>query len=584
MSVNTTPAVYIPEIVEHILSYLVPCQLRFGPNRVCKLWRTVCQGAMVNTTVWEHSTIEKKESSIIHQLEVTDVLIYHYFSWSKGTPIIGEAISNLSPNALQRIKKMVISGHGYTKDFSLDFISPLKSLTVLHIHPFTDRIVPIDTIFSMFPHLQELAIQVGCPSQRSELYRENPDDPWPVSVKNLRSLRFESMIIDLSLLEDLLRMCPYLFELQLVATTGWLNADRYQESNIFVIISTLCPNIKSFHFSEDSRPFTPDNLQTLSKAFPKLSSWSIREDYLLHLPDPMDSSIAMSLIPFVKQLTTLDLTTPPHMQQVCFPSKRLHHILCEAPNLIHLKARNTRLSPSHLLCYGSKVVNLWTCHKLETLHVSIEDLGLPHEHSSSRAIFAYLIKCCPRLRDICLWQSNLRLDLYSGFCLLSELKNLEKLVIATSRGDTVKPADLDWLSTNTNTNTTSSAAVLQQPTFWERLMGRSSSTGYGHDDIESIKRRDLAENENWERAMEQWKSQKQTGMITQQELRVAIHNASRLDNVIGIIKRNQEERSLERYCWPHLEVLRIRSCDLYDHAMDSKLRPHIVFQEPEILK
>ncbi|KAF9344762.1 hypothetical protein BGX26_003939 [Mortierella sp. AD094] len=482
----------------------------------------------------------KKQSEFAERLEATDILIYRYASWDKDTPIIAKAIGCLSSKAQKRIKKLVINGHG-------------------------DWAVPIDTLFSVFPNLQELTIKIGCPSHRSELLKETPQEKWPVSTKGLRSLTLESMVIELALLEDLLRVCPKLVELQLVAITGWVDADRYHGMSMFQVISKLCPGITSFHFSEDSRPFSPQNLQTLSKAFPKLSSWSIREDYLLHLLDPMDSSIALSLIPFVRQLTTLDLTAPPHMRQVIFPSKRLHHILREAPNLVHLKARSTRLSPSHMLCYGSETVNLWACRDLETLHVSIDDLALPHEHSASRTIFAYLVKCCPRLRDICLWQSNLRLDLYSGFCLLSELKDLEKLIVATSRGDTVKLKDLDWLST----------LAPSQPSLWERATQSWEST---EEDLGFLKRQEQADRESWERAVERWSAKK----IAQKEVREAIYSASCVTNVMDVLKEIQERRSFGEYCWPHLEALRIRSCDLWDKALDSRLRPHTVFQEMDV--
>ncbi|KAG0007495.1 hypothetical protein BGZ80_004597 [Entomortierella chlamydospora] len=561
----TTPAVDIPEIVEQILSYLAPCQLRFGPNRVSRLWHSICLRIITNTTVWDSVVYSKKQSEFAERLEATDTLIYRYASWDKDTPIIAKAISHLSSQALQRIKKLVVSGHGYTRDYSLESFSSLKSLTSLHVAPFSDWAVPIDTLFSVFPNLKELSIKIVCPSHRSELLREAPEEKWPISTRGLRSLRLESMVIDVALLEDLLRVCSKLVELQLVAVTGWLNADRYQGMSIFQVISRLCPSITSFHFSADGHPFSPQDLQALSKAFPKLQSWSIREDYLLHLPDPMDSSVALSLIPFVRQLTTLDLTSPPHMAQAIFPTKRLHYILCEAPNLIHLKARSSRLCPSHMLSYASDTVNLWACRNLETLHVSIDDLALPHEHSASRMIFAYLVKCCPRLRDVCLWQSNLRLDLYSGFCLMSELKGLEKLVIATSRGDTVKLKDLEWLS--------SSAPSL--PSRWGK---RARSCELSGGDLGFLKRQEQVDRESWERAVERWDPKK----ITHKEVREAIYSASCVANVTDVVQEIQDRRNAGVYCWPHLETLRIRSSDLWDKMLDSKLRPHTVFQETDI--
>ncbi|KAG0005005.1 hypothetical protein BGZ79_007317 [Entomortierella chlamydospora] len=180
-------------------------------------------------------------------------------------------------------------------------------------------------------------------------------------------------------------------------------------------------------------------------------------------------------------------------------------------------------------------------------------------------IFAYLVKCCPRLRDVCLWQSNLRLDLYSGFCLMSELKGLEKLVIATSRGDTVKLKDLEWLS--------SSAPSL--PSRWGK---RARSCELSGGDLGFLKRQEQVDRESWERAVERWDPKK----ITHKEVREAIYSASCVANVTDVVQEIQDRRNAGVYCWPHLETLRIRSSDLWDKMLDSKLRPHTVFQETDI--
>ncbi|KAF9953292.1 hypothetical protein BGZ65_004774, partial [Modicella reniformis] len=62
-------------------------------------------------------------------------------------------------------------------------------------------------------------------------------------------------------------------------------------------------------------------------------------------------------------------------------------------------------------------------------------------------IYAYMTKCCPRLRDISIRYSDLNFELESGLCLLSELKDLEKLVLATTASHSLTDHDLDWLST-----------------------------------------------------------------------------------------------------------------------------------------
>ncbi|KAF9399973.1 hypothetical protein BGX21_005211 [Mortierella sp. AD011] len=73
--------------------------------------------------------------------------------------------------------------------------------------------------------------------------------------------------------------------------------------------------------------------------------------------------------------------------------------------------------------------------------------------------FAYLVRCCPRLQSISIRDSDLRLQLESGLCLLSELKDLENLMIYTTSGYSLQERDLDWLST----------LDVQQLSIWDRL-------------------------------------------------------------------------------------------------------------------
>ncbi|KAG0050378.1 hypothetical protein BGZ83_004843 [Gryganskiella cystojenkinii] len=92
---------------------------------------------------------------------------------------------------------------------------------------------------------------------------------------------------------------------------------------------------------------------------------------------------------------------------------------------------------------------IWACRKLQTLHISLKSMStstalLPgttlrtsfpfNKRSSSspdqsRAIFGYLSRVLPLLRDLALSKSRLNLTLEGGFCLLTRMRDLEKLTL-----------------------------------------------------------------------------------------------------------------------------------------------------------
>ncbi|KAF9108357.1 hypothetical protein BGX27_008362 [Mortierella sp. AM989] len=96
---------------------------------------------------------------------------------------------------------------------------------------------------------------------------------------------------------------------------------------------------------------------------------------------------------------------------------------------------------------------IWACHNLRTFQVSLKPMDdcaiepMEKQTLPMRNFFAYLVKCCPRLEDIRIEQSDLRLNPETGLCLLSELGHLERLHITTTCQKVYARGDFGWLST-----------------------------------------------------------------------------------------------------------------------------------------
>ncbi|KAF9355330.1 hypothetical protein BGX26_006699 [Mortierella sp. AD094] len=81
---------------------------------------------------------------------------------------------------------------------------------------------------------------------------------------------------------------------------------------------------------------------------------------------------------------------------------------------------------------------------LLTLRISIQKDDL----LSSRQMIAYIVNVCPKLRELKLRDDGLDLSLKGGLCLLSGLRDLERLEIETRDGYPFQAKDMEWIRTD----------------------------------------------------------------------------------------------------------------------------------------
>ncbi|GJJ74423.1 hypothetical protein EMPS_06781 [Entomortierella parvispora] len=313
-------------------------------------------------------------------------------------------------------------------------------------------------------------------------------------------------------------------------------------------LAQWCPRLESIQLSHPDSTLSSSDIRLLLRLFPQvhslgfstrdivpavMSQLRMKNDDASPPPPPRSihplqgrphaaqylAPIITSIIPHTLVLNTITLleiypSQSPFNEAVL--NQVLHDFLCDAPNLLHLKAEHVqfyieyfdivprRSEPQDGILTGdpqddagyesdgerglpvatpapitataaagstttiSHTVpiladsterqwpRVWACRKLQTLHLSFK--SLPSSSSSSattssstssftlvstfpfnkrsssspeqsRAIFGYLSRACPSLRVVTLAKSRLNLTLEGGFCLLTRMKDLEKLTL-----------------------------------------------------------------------------------------------------------------------------------------------------------
>ncbi|KAF9541505.1 hypothetical protein EC957_003003 [Mortierella hygrophila] len=119
-------------------------------------------------------------------------------------------------------------------------------------------------------------------------------------------------------------------------------------------------------------------------------------------------------------------------------------------------ANNSQWSTSKTKTWG------WACRNLETLHLGFKakETHTPNDHDDmkarkrliteeSRILFGFIARNCPQLRDLHIRKYSLDLSLEGGLCLLTQLRELEQLVIwSQTKGFRLREKDVDWIGYN----------------------------------------------------------------------------------------------------------------------------------------
>ncbi|KAG0049027.1 hypothetical protein BGZ83_006126 [Gryganskiella cystojenkinii] len=229
-------------------------------------------------------------------------------------------------------------------------------------------------------------------------------------------------------------------------------SDRTEKQNFWIQLAESCPELEAIHFSEelDLAFSIPMDL------FPGVQEWGL--DCETKNPGLMFKILADNKLE--DRLTTLELLTADSQigsQYASFSytqrDKLLRRVLCSAPQLLHLKTGLLRISSHVFWDEQNPEWTIWACRGLRTLSMRLD--GHMKYSATSRHVFGYLSRVCPRLEDLSIVLRCPTFALESGLCLLTRLQYLQRLEVISDYagphyGDRFPVRDFGWITEITN--------------------------------------------------------------------------------------------------------------------------------------
>ncbi|KAF8947938.1 hypothetical protein BGZ47_007206 [Haplosporangium gracile] len=365
-----------------------------------------------------------------------------------------------------------------------DILPYMSTLTVLRICPTTGESFDMNEILVSCPLLEVFHL---LPTEKLRVFGpwdimtklRNAQNQAPTGKRNpraqlpLQSLILRNVFFYQSCIEELLNYTPHLTELQLVVWSPDEDSTFDPPSFYQHLQSLEQLSLDSFHFSFEGKfdDNTPELKEMARKICPNRNKW-------LFWTGDLTPAMTRSLMEQQNVVTTLELVY--NQPVICGPNGLLHQYLCASPQLLHLRASNTAYLFDHLdlhqrtllyeghfsdpltagQSYGSARPGVWACRGLKTLHIAFDSQTdrLLFAPVCLRIVFGYLTRVVPRLQDLqivilsCFSYGRgnvgppLRLTLQSGFCLLSRLRNLEKIRIGCDGGSVdCQRSDIEWM-------------------------------------------------------------------------------------------------------------------------------------------
>ncbi|KAF9299513.1 hypothetical protein BGZ88_006553 [Linnemannia elongata] len=367
-----------------------------------------------------------------------------------------------------------------------------------------------------------------------------PLEALPVQSR-LGTLEIAHLILTPGAVETVIDACSSLRQLSIWQAYP-AQFTKQDSTQIIRRVASSCLHLNTFHFSIQGWGWTnADMAMFLDYQPPNLTGWSFSDkDIEMNLPSMALSPSVQSRPPQTPLCRTLQSTnslllTNHHQRLTLLELKRtprnngrdrvpdvqcagaLHQFLCNAPCLQHLLAPNVVLEIENLdinnilqqerLCQNNiksqpwsaqgTLPPLWACRGLRTLHVTFDhDQGIVYQGASAASgkgkdvstldsliIFGYLSRFCPDLRDLQMRRWSTTVSMEAGFCLLSRLRRLEKLVLTGRHFDGFTKQDLGWILKESQGSTTKWLPVLGLSMLTVAASSRSRSRSPGGDQL-----------------------------------------------------------------------------------------------------
>ncbi|KAF9104801.1 hypothetical protein BGX27_009935 [Mortierella sp. AM989] len=503
--------ILIPEILHLIFSFLSQGNLRFHVSLVCRGWNALAQPLISRSVRWK---LRQPNSTVAERNELLGRLnSAHTLTCERGWN--GYVLRQpFSDTEIERLEELIVALRSISNkqrptikklhlnvkmarpiwDSITAFLEPLgASLTYLQICRLPDNTVfPWRLVFRLCPGLSYLSLQgtaqLEVPGKDMGNAHANTNDFIHMDENMtlpLKSCTLESFVLTKESFYPFVQACPSLRELRLI---------DIQPCHDYLVASE---ELSIFHNPEEQAAF----LHMIPEYFPALQSIELSVYYLKEIQWKEIPSCSLNNIKewsfgvhelqaptflFLKQnqaefsLTSLEIRGIAHTRPTWDPSDEfmpygpsalvgdlLHVFLCQAPNLLHLKAEGVNIELSLLDPFNPSSVHghlvdrnvfgasnpvrnraLWACRKLKTLRLRFDMRSTIDNESdeNSRKLYGYISRVCPQLEDLLIYRQTLTLGSRSGLCLLSNLTRLRRLQLHIKGGSKdLKDEDLDWI-------------------------------------------------------------------------------------------------------------------------------------------
>ncbi|KAG0362923.1 hypothetical protein BGZ54_008424 [Gamsiella multidivaricata] len=314
----------------------------------------------------------------------------------------------------------------------------------------------------------------------------------PFTHKFLEILILRHVRTSQAYLVSLLEALPNLRELEVRLMKLCENPDteelNFNRQRLHKTLARSAPLLESFHFSLYHHVLTLEEAIDLRDHFPSLKSFSaVGKD----MDDQGRGNQMIILNHYANYLTKLEILCYTESQCDKFV-EALHRFLCSARHLKHLIAPKVRMWAEYMdmepvrdtpddssseddnnqvpdqgyyrprskripKSFRWRVhMRTWACRDLETLHLGFcARFGYSNEAKCSRVVFGYISRHCPNLKDLSVVRTALNLKLEGGLCLLTRLKDLERLkIVGYTRYFNLEPEDVNWIGHKQGTTST----------------------------------------------------------------------------------------------------------------------------------
>ncbi|KAH7059869.1 hypothetical protein BKA57DRAFT_445887 [Linnemannia elongata] len=321
---------------------------------------------------------------------------------------------------------------------------------------------PLLEILSM-----EMEERTSQPMSQITLYPELQPKPLPLQHLKLRNVNFSQ-----ANLENLLSFTPRIKTLKLIGLNTRLDP-KYNWTRLLEHIKALHITLEDVYFFEYGQESHLDIMPRLGEICPTIWDWT------LWAPE-VTPSFLQELTLRTSFVTTLELFWKPRdsdyaalccSDELEHAPRLIHNYLCTSSQLVHLKSLKTVIRPEFMDLFNRRDFHgnpsdlpstlapaLWACRGLETLHVEL------HDRFCSRIFFGYVSRVLPQLQElfvripqVCKPNEDtsfiypvMHVNLQGGLCLLSRLKHLRRLRVASASHqfkvtDGCSKMDLNWM-------------------------------------------------------------------------------------------------------------------------------------------